>query len=61
MTFELTEVEHVAIIHLVEERLRMLKPEIRHTATHEFKIVLKDHELVLETLLDKLKAKEAVF
>lgn len=61
MQIELTEAEHQELVFLVEERLRLLRTEIAHTATHEFKIVLKDRENLLEKISEKLKARQLVY
>jgi hypothetical protein len=61
MSIDFTEAEQVALIHLVEQRLRVLKSEISHTATNDFKEVLKHHEAVLEKLDEKLKGREKVY
>ena len=50
----LTDNETRAMIETLEERLRQLRNEIIHTSTHDFKVILKDRERVLQCLHDKL-------
>lgn len=54
MQLQLTESEVRALINVLEERLRELRYEIIHTSMHDYKIVLKDRERVLQCLHDKL-------
>jgi hypothetical protein len=54
MQVTLTENETRALIEVLEERLRQLRNEIIHTSTHDFKLILKDRERVLQCLHDKL-------
>jgi hypothetical protein len=54
MQVTLTENETRALIQTLEERLRELRNEIIHTSTHDFKLILKDRERVLQCLHDKL-------
>ncbi len=61
MNVELTEAEQQELLFLVEERLRTLRTEIAHTVTHDFKLVLKDREHLLEKIDEKLKVKEVVY
>ncbi len=61
MQLEFTEAEHQELVFLVEERLRLIRTEIAHTATHEFKTVLKDREHLLEKIGEKLKMKQLVY
>ena len=61
MQIEMTEAEQQELIFLVEERLRMIRTEIAHTATHDFKLVLKDREYLLEKINEKLKSKQLVY
>ena len=61
MQIELNEAEHQELLFLVEERLRLIRTEIAHTATHEFKVVLKDREHLLEKINEKMKEKQLVY
>jgi hypothetical protein len=54
MRLELTDREVRVLIQVLEERLRELRLEIIHTSTHDYKIILKDRERVLQCLHDKL-------
>lgn len=48
------------LMEILEEHHRQLLREISHTDHHEFKIALKKKERLLETVLSKLQASEAV-
>jgi len=61
MSIEFTEAEHQELVFLVEERIRTIRTEIAHTNTHDFKVVLKDRELLLEKIAEKLKARQLVY
>lgn len=61
MQIELTEAEHQELVFLVEERIRTIRTEISRTNTHDFKLVLKDRELLLEKIGEKLKMKQLVY
>ncbi len=54
MSVDLTENEVRELISVLEERLRGLQNEITHTSYHDYKVILKDHERVLQCLHDKL-------
>jgi hypothetical protein len=54
MQITLTDNETRILIQTLEERLRELRNEIIHTSTHDYKILLRDRERVLQCLHDKL-------
>lgn len=54
MQVTLTENEIRALVQTLDERLQQLRIEIVHTSTHDFKVILKDRERVLQCLHDKL-------
>ena len=61
MQIELNEAEHQELVFLVEERIRIIRTEISHASTHDFKVVLRDRELLLERVAEKLKMKQLVY
>jgi hypothetical protein len=54
MQIILTDNETRVLIQTLEERLRELRNEIIHTSTHDYKVLLRDRERVLQCLRDKL-------
>jgi hypothetical protein len=60
MRIELTDKELRNLIKVLEARLRELRYEIVHTSAHEFKHQLRDDELVLQCLHDKLVTMDAL-
>ena len=58
MQLHLTTSEHNLLVQILEERYRELLKEIGHTDTHSFKLVLREKETLLESILEKLGALE---
>ncbi len=44
------------LTRVLEERHKELFSEIHHADSHDFKVLLRDHEKLLQTLLEKLSA-----
>ena len=60
MELTLTCEENELLLELLQEHYRGLQKEIRRTDHHEFKLVLKKKEMLLESLLNKLKVTQLV-
>lgn len=54
ITLRLTAEEADFLTHILEERHKELLSEIHHAHHHDFKVVLRDREKLLESLLEKL-------
>jgi hypothetical protein len=48
------------LVEVLEERHRELLREIARTSHHEFKLILKNNEKLLESILNKLRTMEPV-
>jgi len=48
------------LMEVLEERHRELLREISRTSHHDFKLILKNNEKLLESVLNKLRAVELV-
>lgn len=55
MTVEVNKEEAELLRVMVEERLRMLGPEIHHTATRKFRDSLRHDQALLESLHERLR------
>lgn len=55
MTVEVNREEAELLRVLVEERLRMLGPEIHHTVSRKFRDFLRHDQSVLESLHERLR------
>lgn len=55
-TFE----ENELLLQILEERLREFQKEICRTDHHDFKLVLRKKEKLLESVLNKLRAMQPV-
>lgn len=60
MEVTLTFAENELLLQILEERYRELQKEICHTDHHEFKLVLRKNEQLLESVLNKLRATQPV-
>ena len=60
MELIITTDEKELLKQILEERHHELRKEIFHTDHHQFKQVLKDKERLMESLLEKLGARELV-
>jgi hypothetical protein len=60
MELTLTCEENELLLEILQERYRDLQKEIRRTDHHEFKLVLKNKEILLESVLNKLKVTQLV-
>ena len=58
MRVELNPEERDVLIHLLDEAIRDLGPEIRHTMTSTYKDDLKQHRRVLRGLRERLVVSE---
>ena len=58
MIIELSEQEHETLVELLEERLQMLRLEIIHTDSRNFKAILQAREQLLESLHHRLAVHE---
>jgi len=58
MQLQLSPAEQQLLTNLVEERYRTLLIEIRHTDSYSFKQALRDRQKLMESVLDKVNAKE---
>jgi hypothetical protein len=54
MTIELTDQERGVLVSMLEEAIREMGPEIRHTMTSTYKDDLREQRRVLQTLHDRL-------
>jgi hypothetical protein len=59
MIIHLSEREHKVLFQLVDQAIREMGPEIRHTATRSYKDDLKEHRRVLQALHDRLASARA--
>lgn len=55
MELILTTEEHELLLSILEQRHRELQTEISHTDHHEFKVLLRRHETLLESMLSRLR------
>jgi hypothetical protein len=55
MELILTEEERELLLTIVERRYHDLQTEISHTDHHEFKLVLRRHEELLESMMSRLR------
>jgi hypothetical protein len=60
MELTLTCEENELLLELLQERYRDLQKEICRTDHHEFRLVLKKKEQLLESVLNKLKVTQLV-
>lgn len=56
MELTLTEEEREFLLGIVDQRYREIQIEISHTDHHEFKVLLRRHEDLLESILGRLRA-----
>jgi len=56
MRFDINGEERDVLLHMLDEAIREMGPEIRHTMTSTYKDDLKQHRRVLRTLHDRLAA-----
>jgi hypothetical protein len=56
MELTLTTDEQEFLLGILEQRHRELQKEISHTDHHEFKLVLRKNEKLLESILSRLQA-----
>ena len=56
MRFDINGEERDALLHLLDEAIREMGPEIRHTMTSTYKDDLKQHRRVLRTIHSRLAA-----
>ncbi len=57
MQFDLSPEEQDLLKNLLEEECRDLRAEIRKTKNHEFKMALRNKEISMEVLLERLSGK----
>ena len=55
MELTVTEEERELLLSLVEHRYHEIQTEISHTDHHEFKVLLRRHEDLLESMLSRLR------
>lgn len=60
MRIDLTEQEVRTLIDSLDHCLSELRNEIIHTSTHDYRLLLKDRERVLQCLHDKLVTQDAL-
>jgi hypothetical protein len=60
MELQLTPEERHLLAEIIEERYRELRKEIFRTDHHDFKVVLRERERMLERLLEKLGVEQGV-
>jgi len=47
--------EHELLLSIIEQRYREIQTEISRTDHHEFKVLLRRHEKLLDSLLSRLQ------
>jgi len=47
--------EHTLLLSIIEQRYREIQTEISRTDHHEFKVLLRRHEKLLDSLLSRLQ------
>jgi len=55
MELILTAEEHELLLSVLEQRHRGIQTEISHTDHHEFKVLLRKHEKLIESMLGQLR------
>ena len=60
MELQLTPVEQELLTEILEQRQIALLKEIDHTDHRKFKVLLLEKEKLLESMLDKVRMKEAI-
>jgi len=55
MELILTEEERELLLTIMEQRYRVIQIEIAHTDHHEFKVLLRRREELLESILNRLQ------
>ncbi len=60
MDLMLSTEERDVLAEILNERERLLKKEISHTDSREFKVLLRKKEMVLDSILGRLQAREMV-